>query len=129
MDYRKINLLHLTRYLILGILTAVCYYISTSLSDLYQTELNKNLKKEEKLFMNNPSGRLEAQINYIDKKEKFNHYVDCFFFAIVIGISLTIFTSRKIETENKRLDELEAETAGQNNIRAEQIKKEGEYEN
>lgn len=107
MNYRKINLLHIARYLVLGIVIVAWYCFSTSLSDMYQTELGKNQKQEEILFANNPLGRIELQLKYMDKRETFNHYIDYLFFSIIIGISITAFVNRKIATENKRLDYLE----------------------
>jgi hypothetical protein len=107
MNYRKINFLYVLRYLLLGILLFVSYYISSSLKEFHKTELNKNLKFEEKNITLNQLEKLDIKAVYRDKEEKFDDYLNYFFFAIIIGVSIMFFINRKIELENKKLDDLE----------------------
>lgn len=109
MNYRRINLLYILKFLILGILIFACCSLNNYLSDLHKTELNKNLKFEEKFIGNNLLKKLELQRMYRDKEERFDDYLHYFFLTVLFGITIITFVNGKINSENEKLDELEKE--------------------
>ena len=107
MAYLKINSLYIIRYIILFLFLIGSYYVTDTLKDLYKTELSKNLKFEKKVIGHNEYEILKLESRNWEKEKNFDDYLDYFFYTILIGISIVYLVNRKIESENKRLDELE----------------------
>lgn len=110
MNYRKINLLYVLKFLILGILVFSCCYLNNYLTELYKTELNRNLNFQEKFIEKNQLKKLELEIKYIDKEENFSNYLNYFLLTVLCSVTIVTFVNGKIDSENRKLDEFDKES-------------------
>lgn len=109
MNYRKINFLYILKILIVGILFFALFNLNNHLIGLYKTALDKNLQIEEKFAEKSYFKQYKLENKNRSKVEDFSNYFHYFFLTTLFGILILSFINEKIDSENKKLDELEKE--------------------
>lgn len=109
MNYLKINFLYVMKIIILGILFFALNYLNNHLTELYKTELNKNLQFEEKFTEKNSFKKSELENINKEKENDFRNYLHYSLLTTLLGIVIISLINGKIDSENKKLDELEKE--------------------
>lgn len=110
MNYRKINFLYIVKFVIIIFFLFSCGYINNLLVDTYETELEKNVRLEEKKLIKNELKKIELLTKYQEKKNKFRDYLHYSFLLVLLGFALITFLNEKIDSENKKLDKFENKT-------------------